>query len=125
MDRLKGVEYFKRIYELGSFTAAADEFRCSNAVISKYVKFLESWTGAKLILRNTRTISFTDEGHRFSRQRPVLALRWCQGPMPTRNWYGENSGNCIWTPVQFPGQSMQSIQTASISRNGHGSLLNF
>lgn len=65
MDRLKGVEYFKRIYELGSFTAAADEFRCSNAVISKYVKFLESWTGAKLILRNTRTISFTDEGHRF------------------------------------------------------------
>jgi len=65
MDRLKGVEYFKRIYELGSFTAVADEFRCSNAVISKYVKFLESWTGAKLILRNTRTISFTDEGHRF------------------------------------------------------------
>lgn len=65
MDRLKGVEYFKRIYELGSFTAAADEFRCSNAVISKYVKFLESWTGAKLILRNTRTISFTDEGLRF------------------------------------------------------------
>lgn len=65
MDRLKGLEYFKRIYELGSFTAAAEEFRCSNAVISKYVKFLESWTGAKLILRNTRTISFTDEGHRF------------------------------------------------------------
>lgn len=65
MDRLKGVEYFKRIYELGSFTAAANEFRCSNAVITKYVKFLESWTGAKLILRNTRTISFTDEGHRF------------------------------------------------------------
>ncbi len=29
MDRLKGVEYFKRIYELGSFTAAADEFQCS------------------------------------------------------------------------------------------------
>lgn len=65
MDRLKGLEYFKRIYELGSFTAAAEEFQCSNAVISKYVKFLESWTGAKLILRNTRTISFTDEGHRF------------------------------------------------------------
>ncbi|WP_228257447.1 helix-turn-helix domain-containing protein [Marinobacter sp. NP-4(2019)] len=57
------MEYFKRIYELGSFTAAANEFRCSNAVISKYVKFLESWTGAKLILRNTRTISFTDEEH--------------------------------------------------------------
>ena len=65
MDRLKGVEYFKRIYELGSFTAAADEFHCSNAVISKYVRFLESWTGSKLINRNTRTISFTDEGERF------------------------------------------------------------
>ena len=65
MDRLKGVEYFKRIYELGSFTAAADEFQCSNAVISKYVRFLESWTGSKLINRNTRTISFTDEGERF------------------------------------------------------------
>lgn len=67
MDRLKGVEYFKRIYELGSFTAAADEFQCSNAVISKYVRFLESWTGSKLINRNTRTISFTDEGERFYR----------------------------------------------------------
>ena len=65
MDRLKGVEYFKRIYELGSFTAAADEFHCSNAVISKYVRFLESWAGSKLINRNTRTISFTDEGERF------------------------------------------------------------
>lgn len=65
MDRLKGVEYFKRIYELGSFTAAADEFQCSNAVISKYVRFLESWTGSKLINRNTRTISFTEEGERF------------------------------------------------------------
>lgn len=65
MDRLKGVEYFKRIYELGSFTAAANEFQCSNAVISKYVRFLESWTGSKLINRNTRTISFTEEGERF------------------------------------------------------------
>ncbi len=65
MDRLKGVEYFKRIYELGSFTAVADEFQCSNAVISKYVRFLESWTGSKLINRNTRTISFTEEGERF------------------------------------------------------------
>ncbi|MEP1214833.1 MAG: LysR family transcriptional regulator [Marinobacter sp.] len=65
MDRLKGVEYFKRIYELGSFTAAASEFQCSNAVISKYVRFLESWTGSKLINRNTRTISFTEEGERF------------------------------------------------------------
>ncbi|MDL0433488.1 LysR family transcriptional regulator [Marinobacter sp. TBZ242] len=67
MDRLKGVEYFKRIYELGSFTAAANELQCSSAVISKYVRFLESWTGAKLINRNTRTISFTDEGERFYR----------------------------------------------------------
>lgn len=67
MDRLKGVEYFKRIYELGSFTAAANELQCSNAVISKYVRFLESWTGSKLINRNTRTISFTDEGERFYR----------------------------------------------------------
>lgn len=65
MDRLKGVEYFKRIHELGSFSAVADEFQCSNAVISKYVRFLESWTGSKLINRNTRTISFTDEGERF------------------------------------------------------------
>ncbi|MBL3556951.1 MULTISPECIES: LysR family transcriptional regulator [Marinobacter] len=67
MDRLKGVEYFKRIYELGSFTAAANELQCSNAVISKYVRFLESWTGSRLINRNTRTISFTEEGERFYR----------------------------------------------------------
>jgi DNA-binding transcriptional LysR family regulator len=65
LDRLKGIEYFKRIRELGSFTAAANELGCSNAVISKYVNFLEEWVGAKLIVRNTRTISFTQEGERF------------------------------------------------------------
>ncbi|EAT13587.1 LysR family transcriptional regulator [Bermanella marisrubri] len=65
MDRLKGLEYYKRIVELGSFSAVADEFDCSNAVISKYVKFLEDWVGAKLINRNTRTISFTEEGKQF------------------------------------------------------------
>lgn len=65
MDRLKGIEYFKRIRELGSFTAAANELGCSNAVVSKYVNFLEDWVGAKLIVRNTRTISFTQEGERF------------------------------------------------------------
>lgn len=65
MDRLKGIEYFKRIVELGSFTAVADEFGCSNAVISKYVRFLEDWTGARLVNRNTRTISITEEGLAF------------------------------------------------------------
>ncbi len=67
MDRFKGMEYFKRIVELGSFTAVADELDCSNAVISKYVKFMEEWVGCKLINRNTRTISFTEEGREFYR----------------------------------------------------------
>lgn len=67
MDRLKGIEYFKRIVELGSFTAVADEFACSNAVISKYVRFLEDWTGARLVNRNTRTINITEEGQAFYR----------------------------------------------------------
>ncbi|GAA3582457.1 LysR family transcriptional regulator [Marinobacter xestospongiae] len=65
MDRLKGLEYYKRIVELGSFTAVAEEFGCSNAVISKYVRFLEDWTGARLVNRNTRTISITEEGQSF------------------------------------------------------------
>ncbi|SFM00347.1 LysR family transcriptional regulator [Marinobacter zhejiangensis] len=65
MDRLKGLEYYKRIVELGSFTAVAEEFDCSNAVISKYVKYLEDWTGARLVNRNTRRISITEEGQSF------------------------------------------------------------
>lgn len=65
MDRLKGIEYFKRIVELGSFTAVADEFGCSNAVISKYMRFLEDWTGVRLVNRNTRTIRMTEEGLAF------------------------------------------------------------
>jgi len=65
LDRHRGIEYYKRIRELGSFTATAEEFGCSNAVISKYVNFLEDWVGARLIVRNTRTISFTEEGERF------------------------------------------------------------
>lgn len=65
MDRLKGIEYFKRIVELGSFSAVAEEFDVSNAVISKYVKYLEDWTGARLVNRSTRSISLTEEGQSF------------------------------------------------------------
>ncbi|MDX1457405.1 MAG: LysR family transcriptional regulator [Marinobacter sp.] len=65
MDRLKGLEYFKRIVELGSFTAVAEEFDCSNAVISKYVRYLEDWTGSRLVNRSTRAISITEEGQAF------------------------------------------------------------
>lgn len=65
MDRLKGIEFFKRIVELGSFTAVAEEFDCSNAVISKYVRHLEDWVGARLVNRSTRSISITEEGQSF------------------------------------------------------------
>jgi len=49
MDRLGLMLSFRRVAELGSFSAAARDLGLSNAVISKHVAVLEGYLGARLI----------------------------------------------------------------------------
>jgi DNA-binding transcriptional LysR family regulator len=65
MDKLSVMHTFRRIVELGSFKAAADERGLSNAAVSKQLKELEQHLGAALLTRTTRRLSQTELGQAY------------------------------------------------------------
>lgn len=64
-ERLKGIDVFVRVAELGSFTAAAERLNLSSSAISKSVARLETRLGVRLFRRTTRRLSLTDAGQTF------------------------------------------------------------
>lgn len=59
------MQAFVRVYETGSFSAAAKRLRIGQPAVSKLVAGLEEHVGAKLMLRSTRGLSPTNAGTRF------------------------------------------------------------
>ena len=53
---------FTRVVELGSFTMAARQLGVSSAAVSRYVGMLEAHLNARLLNRNTRSLSLTEIG---------------------------------------------------------------
>lgn len=62
MDHLTGIRIFTRVVELGSFSKAADDLTVSQSTATKQIGWLESHLGARLLNRNTRTVSLTEAG---------------------------------------------------------------
>ena len=62
MDRLSAMNMFIRVVETGSFSAVAKELNSSQPTISKNIAELESWLGAKLLNRSTRSLRLTEAG---------------------------------------------------------------
>jgi len=62
MDRLRSVEVFARVAELGSFRRAAASLRMPNATVSLAVQELEARLGVRLLQRTTRRVALTPEG---------------------------------------------------------------
>jgi LysR family transcriptional regulator, regulator for bpeEF and oprC len=62
MDKLRSIEAFVRVNELGSFTRAADALHVPKATVTKLVQELEAQLRIKLLHRTTRTLSLTDDG---------------------------------------------------------------
>jgi len=62
MDRLAAMNMFVRVVETGSFSAVAKELNSTQPTISKNVAELESWLGAKLLNRSTRSLRLTETG---------------------------------------------------------------
>ncbi|MDK1024175.1 MAG: LysR substrate-binding domain-containing protein [Gammaproteobacteria bacterium] len=62
MDRLVAMTMFVRVVETGSFSAVAKEMNSTQPTISKNVAELESWLGAKLLNRSTRSLRLTETG---------------------------------------------------------------
>jgi len=59
MDATFDLRLFARVVELKSFSAAADEFGVSRALVSKKMTQLENQLSSQLINRSTRSINTT------------------------------------------------------------------
>ena len=65
MDRMAGMAVFTKVVSTGGFSAAAREFEMSQASVTKQIKELESWLGARLLNRTTRRLNLTEIGTGF------------------------------------------------------------
>ena len=74
MDRLQGMEVFRWVVDLGSFSKAADRLDISRATATAYVADLESRLGVRLLNRTTRRLALTEDGAAYLEHvRRVLA----------------------------------------------------
>jgi DNA-binding transcriptional LysR family regulator len=62
MDKLKSMNAFCLVSELGSFAAAAERLNLSGPMVSKHVAHLEQRLGVCLLNRTTRKVSLTEAG---------------------------------------------------------------
>ena len=75
MDRLDSMEIFRRVAELGSFSAVARQMDVARSVVTRQVAALEAHLGVKLIARSTRQLSLTSAGSAYLEKcREILNL---------------------------------------------------
>jgi DNA-binding transcriptional LysR family regulator len=65
MDRLLSMEVFISAVELGSFSAAANAFKITPAMVSKHISALEKRLGGTLLARTTRRQKLTEIGENY------------------------------------------------------------
>lgn len=63
MDRLRAINYFIRVADLGSFTAAAKATGVPSSSISRRIQDLETELGVSLLHRTTRVVRLTELGN--------------------------------------------------------------
>ena len=74
MDKLKALQAFIAIVDLGSLTAAADALDSSLPAVVRLLAALESQLGVRLLNRTTRRLSLTDDGRQYlERARRIVA----------------------------------------------------
>lgn len=65
MDKLRAIELFVRLANLGSFTKVAEQTGTSKSMISKEISRLEADIGARLLHRSTRNVQLTPVGEGY------------------------------------------------------------
>ena len=74
MDKLRAMQTFALVAQLGSFTKAANALRLPNASVSTLVAQLEAHLQTKLLARTTRRLSLTDDGGAYLERVQQLLL---------------------------------------------------
>jgi LysR family transcriptional regulator, regulator for bpeEF and oprC len=62
MDKIRALQTFALVAELGSFSKAANALQLPNASVSTLIAQLETHLQTKLLARTTRRVSLTDDG---------------------------------------------------------------
>jgi DNA-binding transcriptional LysR family regulator len=62
MDRFESMAMFRRVAEIGSFSAVARQMNVARSVVTRQVAALEAHLGVKLIARSTRRLNLTSAG---------------------------------------------------------------
>ncbi len=65
MDEIAAIRNFVRVVQSGSFSAVAREAGLGQPAISKQITALESYLGAQLLRRTSRSLSLTEAGQDF------------------------------------------------------------
>ena len=65
MPPLGMVRAFEAVARMGSMRKAGQDIGLSHTVVSRHIKNLEAWLGAKLVLAGPRGISLTRDGQQF------------------------------------------------------------
>lgn len=74
MDKLRAMQLFVRLADLGSFTRVAEQVNSSKSMISKEISRLEADLGARLLHRSTRNLQLTHAGEGYlQRAREILS----------------------------------------------------
>ncbi|WP_028634371.1 LysR family transcriptional regulator [Pseudomonas parafulva] len=66
-ERLKGIDVFVTVADLGSFTAAAERLNLTGSAVSKSIARLEARLGTRLFNRTTRRLALSEAGVTFYR----------------------------------------------------------
>lgn len=75
MDRLLSLEVFVTVVELGSFSAAANLFDITPAMVSRHITSLEKKLGGTLLARTTRSMKLTELGDNYYKNcKHILSL---------------------------------------------------
>jgi DNA-binding transcriptional LysR family regulator len=67
MDRFAAIDTFVRVAESSSFAEAARQMRVSRSVVTARIQQLETFVGAPLFHRNTRSVRLSELGQAFLR----------------------------------------------------------
>jgi len=74
LDKLRAINLFVRLADLGSFTKVAEQINSSKSMVSKEISRLEDDLGARLLHRSTRNVQLTHAGEGYlQRAREILA----------------------------------------------------
>ncbi len=74
MDKLRAIQLFVRLADLGSFTRVAEQVNSSKSMVSKEISRLEADLGARLLHRSTRNVQLTHVGEGYlQRAREILS----------------------------------------------------